>query len=242
MGGGAGDDELDLGQGSDTYLFTRGDGRDVLIDTGYWSSDSDTLRITGYTPDQVTVAYPYQDRDELLLRFADSDDEILLMDQYDTAAGRGIEQVVFSDGTTWDRAALVARISAAGSDTDDVIEGSDGEDLIIGAGGDDLLYGNDGSDTYRFALGDGHDVIEDNGWYDTDVVEFIGIQPGDLVLSRPLGDPGTLVIDLAGGGDRLTLLNTFDDDLRPDRGAALRGRDGVEHRRPAADGVGSGFD
>ena len=44
-----------------------------------------------------------------------------------------------------------------------------GNDIIAGGPGSDEIYGDEGSDIYRYALGDGNDVI----WQDdSDILEF----------------------------------------------------------------------
>lgn len=224
-GGGLGDDEIDLGRGDDTYLFRRGDGRDLIDDSGTVAY-LDTLAIRGYRPDQVTILRPYGDGDDMLLLFAGTDDEILLKGQFSSAAGRGLERIEFLDGTVRDRTHLVENISARGTQTDDEIEGFAGPEFLIGAAGNDRLSGGDGSNTYVFRRGDGFDLIEDNRNFDTDVVQVEGIGPAELILSRALGDPATLVIDFPGGADGLTLVNTLEgsfqdqiEELRFDTGA-----------------------
>ncbi len=53
LAGGLGDDSLSGLDGSDTYVFTRGDGKDTIEDNG--SGDTDVLLIHDYVPDDVTV-------------------------------------------------------------------------------------------------------------------------------------------------------------------------------------------
>jgi len=69
----------------------------------------------------------------------------------------------------------------------------------------DQLLGEAGSDTYRFALGDGDDVIGEAlraEQSDVDVLEFgTGIAPGSVTVTR---NDINLVLTLAGGaGDRV---------------------------------------
>ncbi len=120
--GGRGDDQLDGQEGSDTYVFTRLDGRDILDDTG-GASDLDVLEIRGYTPDDVIVTRPNPERNDLLLSFENTQDEILLRGQFSVTAGQGIEQIEFGDGTVWDRTTLTANITAGGTYADDTITG-----------------------------------------------------------------------------------------------------------------------
>ncbi|WP_272947467.1 calcium-binding protein, partial [Variovorax sp. JS1663] len=48
-----------------------------------------------------------------------------------------------------------------GGDGDDRLDGEDGNDVLIGGRGDDQLSGYDGNDTFKYALGDGNDLIRE---------------------------------------------------------------------------------
>ena len=72
--GGKGNDTIDGGDGADTYIFTRGDGRDVISDSGLL----DTLEICGYLPSEMTATPSFDGQPSVLLTFEGTDDEILL--------------------------------------------------------------------------------------------------------------------------------------------------------------------
>ena len=97
--------------------------------------------------------------------------------------------------------------AGAGNDTieaglgDDIIYGESGDDTIIAGGGNDKLYGGDGNDildggygddTYYFNLGDGEDIIKEDGTLDSDgttlnsdrIVFGEGIKAEDILLER----------------------------------------------------------
>ncbi len=205
-------DDIAYGQaGSDTYLFTLGDGRDLIRDAG-GSGDVDVLRIEGFVPDDVKIVRPQADRSDLLLVLGNFGDEILLRDQFTSSAGAGIEQVQFGEGTVWTRSDLVARITEGGTGTDDDINGGVSAEFIIGRGGNDRLSGGDGGDTYVYTRGDGRDTIDDNGFGDTDVVRFVGYAPGELRMVRALDAADALILRFDGSADELRILNTLDSD------------------------------
>ena len=126
---GAGDDDVQGGDGDDTYVFNRGDGRDVISDSGF--SSGDRLEIRGYRPDEVTISKPVADRDEIVLRFADSADEIVLR----FAGSSGIDAVAFGDGTVWTRNQLFEAAVGQGTAYDDTIVGTSGANTIAGGAG-----------------------------------------------------------------------------------------------------------
>ena len=68
----------------------------------------------------------------------------------------------------------------------DILSGSQGADVMQGGVGDDLLYGGRGADLYRWALGDGADVIREEGSADlTDRLQLgTGITAADLGFLR----------------------------------------------------------
>ena len=48
-----------------------------------------------------------------------------------------------------------------GSNASNVLNGAAGDDVLDGEGGDDILLGGEGADTFRFAPGEGRDVVQD---------------------------------------------------------------------------------
>ncbi|MCA3590034.1 MAG: tandem-95 repeat protein, partial [Methylocystis sp.] len=247
--GGRGDDDLNGQSGSDTYVFTRNDGRDTVNDTGY--ADSDTLKILGYAPGDVRVVRPLADRSDLQLFFEGTSDTILLKNQVSPDAGLGLERITFSDGTIWLRADIIARLTQGGGDAGEEIVGSNSADTLIGRGGDDTLKGARGSDTYVFLRGDGRDVLDDEYYSfdgpdrlelrDYQLSEAIFTQAGnDLVISfNGTQDEIRLVNGLAGTGDTNELgieqivfaggaiLNRSDIKVRLLTAAATTGNDGI---------------
>jgi len=99
-----------------------------------------------------------------------------------------------------------------GGEGDDRLDGGTGNDVLTGGLGNDILDGGEGNDVYVFALGDGHDAINnyDAGHSRLDVLSFgAGIDPA-AVTARRSGD--TLVLSIAGTDDRVTISNYFAGD------------------------------
>ena len=80
--------------------------------------------------------------------------------------------------------------SVDGDDGDDTIYGDNDNDTLIGGKGNNTLNGGNGDDTYIYNLGDGNDIISEQGNYyqdDTDVDTLIfgqGIKKEDLLVFR----------------------------------------------------------
>ena len=198
--GGLGDDVMQGGGGNDTYEYFRGDGRDVISD----SSGFDRLEIRGHQPSDVTVSKPVADRDEILLSFAGTNDEILLRLQ-----NGGIDAVGFGDGTLWTTARLQELAVGQGTPYDDVINGTDSADVIAGGPGNDMLLGGRGNDTYTFARGDGRDIIDDQALDSgTESLVIQDYVPADATVVRYDDRPDDLILQFA-DGDEIVILGAI---------------------------------
>jgi len=113
-----------------------------------------------------------------------------------------------------------------GSELDDLMAAQDGDDQLFGGAGNDFLYGGTGSDvlaggrgddvldgglgddTYRFDVGDGRDVLVDEGGNDT--LSFgEGIHAEDIILSFQAG----FIVRVGPYGDQIRIDGVDPDDL-----------------------------
>jgi Ca2+-binding RTX toxin-like protein len=101
-----------------------------------------------------------------------------------------IEQILFADGSKWQKAELDAA-PYRGGDGADTIYGTTLAETFIGGKGVDTLVGGAGSDVYQLARGDGADTIRE---YDatagnTDVLQFMaGISASQLWFRKAGND------------------------------------------------------
>ena len=138
--GRGGNDTLTGGEGRDTFVFTAGDGHDIITDF----APDETIYFVGFTGmEQVRIEQ----------RGADT---VIHYGNDDTITLSGVSADSLED----------SNFRFPGSDRKLVLEGADGHDTLIGRGGDDTLNGRGGND-WLYGLtgndtlkgGDGHDEL-----------------------------------------------------------------------------------
>lgn len=192
--GGLGDDWMNGKNGSDDYRFTAGDGNDVVDEFGL-STDVDRIVFDGsVAPADIQILKSSSDYNDLFLVNNVTGDTITI-DQHFLGTTNGIEQVVFSDGTTWDRAYIVANALMLGTYGAELLRGNADNERIRGLGGDDTLLGKGGSDDYLFGAYDGNDLVDEFGAsIDFDRIIFdADVNPSDILLTRGTGALATTV-------------------------------------------------
>ena len=151
--------------------------------------------------------------------------------------GAGVEQLRFQDGSTIWVGDLIAQLPVSisatngsdvltGTENDELIDGLKGRDSLSGLAGNDSLVGREGNDTldggkgndflsgasgndtYLFNLGDGQDVIDNQGvTTDTDKLIFgEGIYASQIQAFR---EADSLVLVIKGTTDKLTFNQWF---------------------------------
>ncbi|MDY0969042.1 beta strand repeat-containing protein, partial [Sphingomonas sp. CFBP9021] len=180
--GRGGNDVLNVGTGDDVFVWTLGDGDDVIVGGGP-QDGYNTLEFRG----AVTAAdlrYSYSDASAtgLIIRVEGQVGSITLDQQLTLSGTAGIDAIRFSDGSILRRtefqAAAFGQLSTAQSDAlfgsaasgnaiapgggtvptgfADVLDGGAGDDVIDARAGDDSLSGGAGSDL--LIGGDGNDT------------------------------------------------------------------------------------
>ena len=166
--GGAGSDFIVGGNGNDTFRFGRGSDRDTI--DGFMSvedadSEFDVIQL-GTNILASDLLFSHSDND-LVITINGTQDRLLVTNVFrEDLSPNVVDQIIFSDGTAWDVAAIKAKVleSTNGNDSivgfpcDDSIFGGAGNDFIYGKGGDDYLDGGSGNDTLYG--GGGNDILE----------------------------------------------------------------------------------
>ncbi|MDK2773822.1 MAG: hypothetical protein KYX65_02335 [Tabrizicola sp.] len=168
--------------GSDTYVWTKGDGDDTINDWSQSLTEIDTLELTNVASIDVALSYSNSAGADLLVRVISTGEIIRIDERYQNAAfGYGIERISFADGVVWDFEEILRRSqfigttvaetmtgtawidNMSGLEGNDVLNAGNGDDVLVGGLGADALAGSNGSDTYRWTKGDGNDTINDAG-------------------------------------------------------------------------------
>ncbi len=184
LDGGAGNDRLSGGLGNDTYLFYRGAGQDWISDYDSSAGNLDVIRVSdSLTPADIQLSRSAYD---LYVGIAGSADKLTVSGWFSNTSTQ-VEQIQFSDGTTWGIDAIRAMSSGTASQGNDVLYGNDaladslsgldgddeinglgGNDILSGGAGNDRLYGDAGNDT--LTGGTGNDQLD--GGRGNDLYQF----------------------------------------------------------------------
>lgn len=216
--GGGGADTLSGGSMGDTYLYSAGDGNDTISEGMDFSDPSqaqDRLVLRGILATDVQLQ---RDGMDVKLVIGGTGEIIRLQDQY--RSGYGIERVEFDDGTVWTKQFIADAVGAiVGTAGDDQLSGLYGfADRLIGGRGDDRLSGYSGADTYDYAVGDGNDTINDEGYENASVVDTLKLTdllPADIALSI---DGDALIVTIIATGHVIRVTGQFAYDIMPEPG------------------------
>ena len=211
--------------GSDTYVWTKGDGNDTINDWGQSLTEIDTLELTNVASTDVALSYSTSAGADLLVRIISTGEVIRIDERYQNATlGYGIERISFADGVVWDLEEILARSQFVGTmaaetmngttlrdnmsglDGNDVLNAGNGDDVLIGGLGADSLAGGNGSDRYEWTKGHGNDTINDAGASLTEV--------DTLVLTNVTTADGIRMNRVNGTTDLTILIESTNETIR----------------------------
>ena len=203
LAGGLGNDTLRGDLGSDSYLFQRGDGQDVIVNTASdYLQAIDRLQLgSGIAVTDLALS---RTGDDLRLDLGAGDSATV--QGYFAAGNQGkIDYVEFANGTIWDQATIELKTVKAPTEGNDILSGSADADLIHGLGGwdvlrgnggDDRLFGDAGNDTLEGGIGEdsleggtGNDVLDGGAGSDTYV---FGLGDGIDTINENDATPGAV--------------------------------------------------
>lgn len=218
--GGPGNDTLDGGGGRDVYVFSYGDGLDVITESPAGEGDPEASVIVFGPGIHTWRLEPASD--SLVIHYGESDAiRFTAFDPANPHATPVFERLEFADGSVFSFEELLEQgFVLSGTEDHDVLQGTalndtlygaGGNDLLIGSTGDDFLHGGAGSDLYVYASGDGRDEIydADASLEDVDTLRFDGaIAPQDV---RVASDLSSLYLLIGPGPGRIVLVGALDD-------------------------------
>lgn len=197
--GGSGGDWLEGGAGDDAYYYRLGDGADTIKESSGFDSITFGEGINALNIKVIRLL------DNIIFEMPDGGSIFIqdFRDHFGNVNAGAIERIRFINNKEWDLSEIAQRsihtselddhlsgyslndtIHAGGGD--DRIVGLSGDDDLAGGSGSDFIYGGSGHDIYRFSRGDGIDLIEDSGGFDTLV--FSDIKSTDVYVHRIGGD------------------------------------------------------
>ncbi|MFZ2727195.1 MAG: calcium-binding protein [Methylococcaceae bacterium] len=229
LAGGADNDNLNGNAGDDTYVFSKGDGQDVLVSDYTYGETNTLLFKNSITPLDVTAS---RSGNDLIVAIASTTDRVTAQDFFYNNDPYNeynpLQKVIFDDGTVWNMTDILIRgfTGSAGNDSfdgtyyadsmnggagNDVLNGEEDNDTLAGGADNDNLNGNAGDDTYVFSKGDGQDVlVSDYTYGETNTLLFKSdIAPSDVTTSRSAND---LILFIANTTDSITAQNFFYND------------------------------
>ncbi|MDF0585064.1 calcium-binding protein, partial [Bradyrhizobium yuanmingense] len=203
LDGGAGADALVGGDGGDTYIYRAGSGNDVIQEIGA-DSGTDVVKLVGLNASDVSFG---QGGDDLFIQIKSSAEVLKVQGQFNGI--NGIEQVLFADGTRWDRSQIANAAQLVGTGGNDTITlPADGATIDPGAGDDTLSVSGNGADRIVFYKGAGHDTLNNpgSGYVRADVLDLTDILPSEVQLTR---SGNQLIVSVPSTGDNFTVLLQF---------------------------------
>jgi len=191
--GGLVNDSLRGGDGDDTYVISRGGGNDDIIDT----SGGDIIFLT----DVATEELFFSVANDELWGYVDGNRIFKMVNQYDESKpNHQIEGVFTTDSIIGITGGLHLR--GIYGDASEAFVGTRYNDTLEGGVGNDYMVGGAGNDTYIYAIGDGHDVINDSGG----TLIMPGSPGGDD--DKQVGDDRIITWD---ANNSLTILNYYNE-------------------------------
>ncbi|MDA7946093.1 MAG: hypothetical protein MPJ78_01305 [Hyphomicrobiaceae bacterium] len=205
--GNGGDDTMYGLGGNDTYRYTSGDGNDIVKEGN--DVGTDRLILTDLNIADLTFTRLVSNKRDFEIAVDATGETITLDDQFRTG-NYGVEEVEFADGTIWGQTDFLQNVWMRGSSSDETIfADSETDDVIVGNGGDDTMYGLAGSDTYRYASGDGNDVVEEENVAGTDRLVMTDLNVADLTFTRLISNNRDFELTVNATGETIRVDDQF---------------------------------
>ena len=206
------------GIGGDTFVWQPGDGNDTIDDPGK-AGALDTLREAGVNPAAVELQ---QLGNNLLVTRLDTGNVTTVESEFPAAAtGAGIDQIVFDDGTVWNRATINAAAAASPPPVVAFITGASPTPYDTFALPGEVIYdlgtGTFGNVNARFDVKvqliwgatDSSQAFTIEGNQNIGALALNNLSPSDVTFYRTGSNFGDLTIKNNTTGNTFTLYNQF---------------------------------
>ncbi|MDO6609314.1 putative Ig domain-containing protein, partial [Saccharophagus degradans] len=210
--GGAGKDVLEGGSGKDIYRFAAGDGVDTVIDD---QGESTFIFDSAVSVDDLVL---YRSGQNLIIDLPENN---ITYQNYYSNNWYAFPALTlsFADGQILIPNEEFVELIGAGSDRDDNIELYDHPSFdytVVGGLGNDVFYGSASSNTFMYASGDGHDIIDLPTSSVSNELIVSGVDASDIVWSvdgydlviRDTVGLGSIRVNSYIGGGILNTINT----------------------------------
>jgi Ca2+-binding RTX toxin-like protein len=195
------------GLGPDTYVVGAHVGQTEInaVQPALQGESDDIVRFTTLTPSAITAT---RDGLDLVLAVTTTGETLRIDNEFtgpqfgpdgvNYAPDYGVAEIVFADGTVWQKIDMAIAVAGALPDGGTQV-GTSATDVLIAGPGNDLLQGGGGGDIYEVGRNIGQttiDSVESDSFNNSvDILSFRdGISASDLTFTRS-----------AGGGDDLTI-------------------------------------
>jgi len=215
--GGKGDDiiytGLNTASGSDTIVYSKGDGNDTIYEQTYnYYNETDTLFLTDIDASEVSLSRSGSD---LLIHVLPTNETITVVTQFvDSAAGPGVglEVIKFADGTIWNRSNILDATSTftwAGSSTNAKLTGNDyGSNIFQLGAGDETANGGARSNVFQVTTSTKQAEINlSSAKGSQNEIDFLGGISDESLWFEQSGND--LKIDLLGTNTSVTISDWF---------------------------------
>ncbi len=183
--GGRGNDVLAGGGNGDRYVFSVGDGQDIIdLSGGDGNNAPEIIFEAGINKDSLQISDVGADgqQDNLRLAYGTEGDTIEFVVSDGKSANFNFIQLTFADGSGMSLGDMIATVPVKsvqgtgfddqlhGTNLRDVIEGLNGSDQLFGHGGDDTILGGAGDDVLYGGVDssgeDGNDILDGGSGFD----------------------------------------------------------------------------
>jgi Ca2+-binding RTX toxin-like protein len=198
----AGADTITGGAGEDIYIYRTGYGNDIIVEDNN-VGETDTLKLRDLTASQIVLL---QSGNDLVINISPTGELLTIKNQFNfSGTAYGVEEIVFSDRTVWNRA-QINPVGFAGTAAADSLLGGFGSDAFAGLGGNDTIDGAGGTDT----------VIYGGNWRDYAISYNAGTATytlGDRRAGAPDGVDQVVNVERFQFADRVIAVSTPTDLL-----------------------------